>query len=95
MLYIKETRGDIFKIIGANVRYYRGLHNINHPDDKITQTMMARMCNVSTGLIGSLETGKVLGISVPVLYNISQILNVSIDKFFENRESQNKTDASC
>ena len=65
MLYIKETRGDIFKVIGANVR--------------------AHMCNVSTGLIGSLETGKVQGISIPVLWNISQILDVSIDKFFENR----------
>ena len=43
------------------------------------------MCNVSTGLIGSLETGKVQGISIPVLWNISQILGVSIDKFFESR----------
>ncbi len=85
MLYVKESRGDIFKIIGANVRYYRGLYNINHPDKRISQAKMAEMCNVSTGLIGSLETGKVLGISIPVLYNISQILNVSIDKFFEDR----------
>ena len=45
------------------------------------------MCNVSTGLIGSLETGKVLGISIPVLWNISQILDVSIEKFFEDRFS--------
>ena len=87
MLYVKETRGDIFKIIGANVRYYRGLYNINHPKRRISQAKLAKMCNVSTGLIGSLETGKVLGISVPVLYNISQILGVSIDKFFENRDS--------
>ena len=43
------------------------------------------MCNVSTGLICSLETGKVLGISIPVLWNISHILDVSIEKFFENR----------
>ncbi len=85
MLYVNETRNDIFKIIGANVRYYRGLHNINHPNNRITQAQIAEMCNVSTGLIGSLESGKVLGISVPVLWNISQILNVSIDKFFEER----------
>ena len=71
MLYIKETRGDIFKIIGANVRYYRGLYNINHPSDRISQAKMAKMCNISTGLIGSLETGKVQGISIPVLWNIS------------------------
>lgn len=43
------------------------------------------MCNVSTGLICSLETGKVLGISIPALWNISHILDVSIEKFFENR----------
>ena len=85
MLYIKETRGDIFKLIGANVRYYRGLYNLNHLNNRISQAKIAQMCNVSTGLIGSLETGKVRGISIPVLWNISQILGVSIDKFFENR----------
>lgn len=85
MLYVKETRGDIFKVIGANVRYYRCLHNLNHPNKKISQAKLAEMCNVSTGLIGSLETGKVQGISIPVLWNISQLLDVSIDKFFENR----------
>lgn len=85
MLYVKETRGDIFKIIGANVRYYRNIYNANHPKERISQARLAHMCNVSTGLIGSLETGKVLGISIPVLWNISQILGVGIDKFFEER----------
>ena len=87
MLYVKETRGDIFKVIGANVRYYRGLYNLNNPNKKISQAKLAKMCNVSTGLIGSLETGKVQGISVPVLWNISQIVGVSIDKFFEKKSS--------
>ena len=87
MLYIKESRGDIFKVIGANVRYYRGLYNLNHPNKKISQAKLADVCNVSTGLIGSLETGKVQGIGIPVLWNISQTLGVSIDKFFENRSS--------
>lgn len=87
MLYVQETRGDIFKIIGANVRYYRGLYNLNNPSNRISQAKLANMCNVSTGLIGSLETGKVLGISIPVLWNISQILGVSIEKFFEERAS--------
>ena len=85
MLYVKETRGDIFKVIGANVRYYRGLYNLNNPNKKISQAKLANMCNVSTGLVGSLETGKVQGISVSVLWNISQILGVSIDKSFEKR----------
>ncbi len=85
MLYVKESRGDIFKIIGANVRYYRGMYNLNHPSKKISQAKLAEMCNVSTGLIGSLETGKVQGISIPVLWNISQILGVSIEKFFQKR----------
>ena len=85
MLYIKESRGEIFKIIGANVRYYRGLYNLNNPSKKISQAKLAEMCDVSTGLIGSLETGKVLGISIPVLYNISQVLKVDIEKFFEKR----------
>lgn len=87
MLYVKETRGDIFKVIGANVRYYRGLYNLKNPSKKISQAKLAEMCNVSTGLIGSLETGKVQGVSIPVLWNISQILGVSIDKFFQKRSS--------
>ncbi len=87
MLYVNQTRGDIFKVIGANVRYYRGLYNINNPNNKLSQAKIASICNVSTGLIGSLETGKVQGISIPVLWNISQILGVSIEKFFENRPS--------
>jgi len=86
MLYVKKARGDIFKIIGANVRYYRCLYNINNPDNRISQAKLAKICNVSTGLIGSLETGKVLGISIPVLWNISQILGVSINKLFESRK---------
>lgn len=87
MLYVNETRGDIFKVIGANVRYYRNIHNANNPSNRISQAKLANMCNVSVGLIGSLETGKVLGISIPVLWNISQILGISIEKFFENRKT--------
>ena len=61
------------------------MYNINNPNKRISQAKLAKMCNISNGLMGSLETGKVLGISISVLWNISQILEVSIDKFFESR----------
>lgn len=34
---------------------------ILYPNNRISQAKIAHMCNVSTGLIGSLETGKVQG----------------------------------
>ncbi len=77
MLYVKEVRGDIFKIIGANDCIILII--------QIKEYLKQNLLKCSNGLIGSLETGKVLGISIPVLWNISQILEVSIDKFFESR----------
>ena len=73
---------EIFDIIGKNVKYYRQLYNLNH--DKLTQEQLAEKINVSTALIGNLESSKInQGISVGTLYRLSQVLEVPIDNFFK------------
>lgn len=85
-LYLEDKKKDIFKIVGSNVRYYRQLYNLNHPREMISQAKLAEIIGVSTGLIGAIEAERLQGVSVPVLWNISQVLGVSIDKFFEEQK---------
>ena len=71
-------------IIGNNVKYYRKLYSLN--EHELTQEGLAELANVSTSLIGNLESKKLIqGISLYNLYKISIILNVPIDNFFINR----------
>ena len=52
----------------------------------MTQEALAELANVSTSLIGNLESKKTTqGISIYNLYKISLILNVPIENFFINR----------
>ena len=85
-LYLENEKKDIFKIVGSNVRHYRQLYNLNHPREMISQAKLAEIIGVSTGLIGAIEAERLQGVSVPVLWNISQVLGVSIDKFFEEQK---------
>ena len=73
---------ELFAKIGKNIRYYRKLYSLNI--EEMTQEKLAKSINVSTSLIGNLESKKThQGISLYNLYKISIILNVSIDKFFK------------
>ena len=73
----------LFKIIGYNVKYYRNLYNLNK--GKMTQENLAELVNVSTALIGNLESKKISqGISVFTLWKISQVLEISVDKLFDD-----------
>jgi len=73
---------ELFDIIGKNVKYYRQLYNLNK--EKLTQEQLAEKINVSTALIGNLESNKInQGISVITLYRLSQVLEVPIDNFFK------------
>ena len=72
------------KIIGKNIKKYRKITIIE--GKKLTQEHLAELANVSTSLIGNLESKKTYqGISIYNLYKISLILNVPIEKFFINR----------
>ena len=78
------NQNELNKIIGENIKYYRELFNIGKPRTmRITQERLAELVEVSTSLIGNMESGKTnQGVSVYTLYKISSILNVSIEKFF-------------
>ena len=51
-----ESR-ELFKILGRNVKYYRGLYNLKK--GKMTQEDLAEIIDVSTALIGNLESAKI------------------------------------
>lgn len=75
---------EIYSIIGKNIKYYRKLYSLNV--EELTQEHLAELANVSTSLIGNLESKKTYqGISIYNLYKISLILNVPIEKFFIKR----------
>ncbi len=76
---------ELFDIIGENISYYRRLYSLEK--EKMTQKRLAEIVGVSTSLIGGLESKKTnQGISVPTLYRISVVLDVSIDKLITKRK---------
>lgn len=78
-MFIDEE--ELFDIIGKNVKYYRQLYNLEI--GKLTQEQLAEKINVSTALIGNLESSKIhQGISIITLYRLSQVLDVPIGNFF-------------
>ena len=74
---------NLNKHMGQKIKYYRERYNLGKPNrDKITQEKLAEMVNVSTGLIGSLESEKKdQGCSIYTLWKISKALHVSIEQF--------------
>ena len=70
------TENELKMIIGNNVKKYR-------KEKRLTQKELACLIGVSTPLLGSLESKNIIqGISVYTLYKISNVLNVTVDKFF-------------
>ncbi len=88
---MKDLSSDeIFNVIGQNVRYYRKLYSLNK--EKMTQEKLAELVDVSTALIGNLESEKISqGISVVTLWKISQALEVPIEKLFDYSNLKKKT----
>ena len=82
--YMFKSEKDLYKIIGKNIRYYRKLYSLNKKE--LTQESLAEIANVSTSLIGNLESKKTYqGISIYNLYKISKILEIPIENFFIDR----------
>lgn len=72
---------QLFKIIGTNVKYYRKLYNLNK--GKMTQEDLAEIVDVSTALIGNLESDNISqGVSVITLWKISKALEIPIENLF-------------
>ena len=80
---------ELYDLIGKNIKYYRKLYNLDQ--GKMTQENLAELVDVSTALIGNLESEKISqGISVYTLYKISQTLNIPIQKFFDEAPNLKK-----
>lgn len=74
---------ELFKIIGGNVKYYRKLYTLRK--GKMTQENLAEMANVSTALIGNLESEHIeQGVSVYTLWKISKALEIPVEKLFDD-----------
>lgn len=81
---IFKTEKELYSIIGKNIRYYRKLYSLNKKE--LTQEKLAEIINVSTSLIGNLESKKTYqGISIYNLYKISKTLEIPIEYFFIDR----------
>ncbi len=79
----------LFEIIGGNIRYYRKLYNLRK--GKMTQAQLAELADVSTALIGNLESEHIdQGISVFTLWKISKVLNVPVEKFFDDSSFEDR-----
>ena len=77
------TNEELKKIIGRNVRKYRLIYNA-YNKEKLTQKDLASKIGEKPPLIGALESeNNNMGVSIYNLYMISQVLNVPIEKFFE------------
>ena len=74
---------ELKKIVGRNVKKYRLLYNA-YNKEKLTQKGLASKIGAKTPLIGALESdNNNMGVSIYNLYMISKVLNVPIEKFFE------------
>ena len=88
---MKNLESDqLFKIIGSNVKYYRKLYNLTK--GKMTQENLAELVDVSTALIGNLESDKISqGISVLTLWKISKTLEISVEDLFDDTKFRKKS----
>ena len=76
---------ELFRIIGKNIKYYRKLYSLKK--GKMTQAQLAEQANVSTALIGNLESEHIeQGISVYTLWKISKVLEVPVEKLFDTSD---------
>ena len=76
---------ELFRIIGGNIKYYRKLYNLRK--GKLTQAELAEKANVSTALIGNLESEHIeQGISVYTLWKISKVLEIPVEKLLDTSD---------
>jgi len=69
---------DKYRKLGLNIAYYRN-------DKGYTQLKLAELINIDRAHMQRIERANV-GVSLDVLFTISDVLNVPICKFFEFRD---------
>ena len=68
---------DLYRVIGRNIKYYR-------ENSKLTQVQLAEMSGISVSYLSKIEaTGCNKSLSISVLNEIANALNIEITNFFE------------
>ena len=91
-LIFKRKKKRYLLCNGRNVKFYRSAYNLTHPHENITQAKLAEMVGITTTQIANLENETGKGVSVPVLYNIAKVLEVSMDKLCSTEKALVKID---
>ena len=72
-----ENDTDLYRVIGTNIKYYR-------EQSKLTQIQLAEQAGISISYLSKIEaTGCNKSLSISVLNQIANVLNVDIINFFK------------
>ena len=75
-----ENDTDLYRIIGTNIKYYR-------EQSRLTQIQLAEQAGISISYLSKIEaTGCNKSLSISVLNQIANVLNVEINEFFKEEE---------
>lgn len=76
---------DLYRVIGANIKNYR-------EQAKLTQVQLAEQAKISISYLSKIEAaGCDKSLSISVLNQIANVLNVEINEFFKEEETNVKT----
>ena len=78
MISLETNQIEKYKKLGCNISYYRKLAGF-------TQLTMAEKLGISRVHMGKIENGAI-GVSLDVIFNLSDILNVPVKNLFDFRE---------
>lgn len=80
-----ENDTDLYRTIGENVKYYREQANL-------TQVQLAEQAKISISYLSKIEAaGCDKSLSISVLNQIANVLDVEINEFFREEETNAKT----
>ena len=76
---------DLYRTIGTNIKYYR-------EQAKLTQMQLAEQTKISISYLSKIEAaGCDKSLSISVLNQIANVLNVEINEFFKEDKINGKT----
>ena len=72
-----NTDTDLYRVIGTNIKYYR-------EQRKLTQIQLAEQAQISISYLSKIEAaGCNKSLSISVLNQIANVLNIEISEFFK------------
>lgn len=80
-----ENDTDLYHVIGANIKYYREQANL-------TQVQLAEQAKISISYLSKIEAvGCDKSLSISVLNQIANVLDIDINEFFKEEKTNAKT----